>query len=236
MTASTTDITITGRPRREPRPAPDLRPFHRRVGGAALIAAPAALLASEVLYRGTSAPAQLVADAGAHAGAIVASNVLLLLSSALLVPAAFIVLHLARDRGRRLAAVGTALAVLGALGHAAYVGFSSVVLSTPAGDRVQMTALLDRVNHSAALAPVAICILAFALCGPFLAFGAWRAGLVGMAAPLATLAAVAVEIVGGDGMAAGVVKESLAVLALGAIGLRVLRATDDAWSAPSARR
>ena len=122
-----------------------------------------------------------------------------------------------------LAQIGTVLAVLGALGHAAYVGFSSVVLSTPAGARGEMVALVDRVNHSSALAPVAICILAFALCGPFLAFGAWRSGRVGLAAPLAAVAAVAVELVGGEGMAAGVVKESLAVVALGAIGLGLLR-------------
>ena len=226
---------------RDPRPSRrdadphDPRPLRRRAGALALIASPAALLLSEVLYRGTDDPAQLVADAARSSGAIVLSNVALLVSSALLLPAAYAVLHLARDRGRRLALTGASLATLGALGHAAYVGFSTVVLSTPAGDRAEMVALLTRVNHGPGIAPIGLCILSFALSLPFLTFGAWRAGLVPLWGPVAVLVAVGLEIVGVPGVLGGVAKESLALVAMGAIGWRVLRLGDDAWGpAPTA--
>jgi hypothetical protein len=217
-------------------PPVDSRRFRRRVGGIALLGAPVALLVSEVADRGSERSADLISDAAHHAGALVLSNVFLLVSSTLLVPAAFAVLHLARGRGRRFAEIGAALAVLGALGHAAFVGFSSVVLSTPQGDHAQMVALLDRVNHDPAIAPIAVCILAFALSLPLILIGAWRAGLVPWVVPALAGPALAIELAGVDSLAGGVAKELLAVLALGWVGLRVLRLGDDAWGpAPAAR-
>jgi hypothetical protein len=231
MSPLSSPTTIDLRPAARPAGRPvDPRRFRRRVGGIALIGAPVALLASEVADRGSEKSAELINDAANHANALVVSNVLLLLSSALLVPAAFAVLHLARCRGRRFAEVGTALAVLGALGHAAFVGFSSVVLSTPQGDPAQMVALLDRVNHNPAIAPIAVCILAFALSLPLILIAAWRAELVPWVVPTLSGVAVAIELVGVDSMAGGVAKELLAVLALGWVGFRVLRLSDDDWA------
>lgn len=226
---STQSISVTAAGSTARRPS-DPRRLHRRIGGLALIAAPAALLISEVTDRGSNNSAQLISYAAQHPGLAVLSNAFLLLSSALLVPAAFAVLHLARDRGRRFAEAGAVLAVLGALGHAAFVGFSSVVLNTPQGDHAQMVALLDRVNHSPALAPVAVCIFAFALSLPLLMIGAWRAGLVPVYVPAMAAAAVLIEFASVDGMAGGIAKELLAVVAMGWIGVRILRLSDSAWA------
>lgn len=229
MTVQTATLTTAS----VPAPAAtvrDRRRFHRRVGGISLVAAPVALLASEAAYRGTNSSAQLVSDAAVHSSAIIASNVLLLVSAALFVPAAFTIAHLARDRGRRLAFFGVALAVLGSLGHAAYVGFSTVVLSTPAGDRTQMVSLLNRVNHSAAVAPIGLCIFAFAISVVLLAVAAWRAGVVHVYAPIAIAAAFALEVANVSSVAGGIAKEALAVIAFAGVGLRVLSMSDQAWS------
>lgn len=231
--ASPTTNDLPTPTRRERRPA-DSRRFRRRAGGVALIGAPVALLISEVTDRGSEKSTQLISDATHHAGAVLTSNIFLLISSALFIPAAFAVLHMARDRGRRFAEIGTVLAVLGALGHGAFIGFSTVVLSTPQGDPAQMVALLDRLNHSPAAAPVALCILSFALSLPLILLSAWRSGLVPWMVPALAWLAVAIELIGVDSMAGGVAKEGLAVLALGWVGLRVLRLSDDAWGAAPA--
>jgi hypothetical protein len=218
-----------------PRPATakrrDRRRFHRRIGGISLIGAPAFLLASELAYRGTNDPAQLVTDARSHHGAIVLAIVCILISSVLLIPAAFTILHLARDRGRRLAEAATALCVLGALGHAAWAGFTTIQLSTAQGSRAEMTELLRRVNHTAAAAPVGLCILAFAVGVLVLALAAWRSGLA--PAPVAMLigTAVLIEVANVKSYAGGAAKEALALAALGWIGIRVLRLPDEAWDA-----
>lgn len=216
-------------PPADPDPV-DVRGFRRRACGAALIAAPLTLLLSEIFYRGTSDPQKLITDASHHSGLIAASNLLLLLSAALFVPAAVAVLHLARDRGRRLAAFAAVFAVLGSLGHAAYVGFSTVVLNTPKGDRAQMVDLITRVNHSPALAPVAICIFGFTLAAPLLALAAWRAGLVRVYAPVAMGLAFLLEIANVGSVAGGIAKETLALAALSRVGVRVLRMSNPAWS------
>lgn len=212
----------------------DRRRLHRRTGGASLIGAPALLLASELAYRGTNDPAQLVSDARSHHGAIVIAIVCILASSALLIPAAFAVLHLARDRGRRLAEAATVLCVLGALGHAAWAGFTTIQLSTVHGDPAQMTELLRRVNHNAAAAPVGLCILAFAVGALLLGLAAWRSGLAPTAVAVLVGAAVLIEAANVKSYAGGAVKEALALAALGWVGVRVLRLGDDAWDAPRA--
>lgn len=231
--ASPTHATVSSVPAAKARRRGDSRRLRRRVGGITLITAPLALLASEVTDRGTSNSAKLISDAAHHSGLIAVSNALLLLSSVLIIPAAFAVLHLARDRGRRFAEFGTAFAVLGALGHAVFVGFSTVVLSMPQGGHAQMVALLDRVNHSPAAAPIVVCIFAFAISMPLLGVGAWRAGLAPVMVPIALGLATLVEMAGVGSMAGGIIKEGLAVFALGWIGLRLLRLSDDAWSLPA---
>ena len=201
----------------------------RRVGGISLIGAPALLLGSDLAYRGTSKPAALVADAVNERVGITVAMVLLLGSAVLTIPAAAAVLHLARDRGRYLARAGVVLCTLGALGHAAYAGFTVMQLATAGGDRTAMTQLFERANSSAVAAPVAICIESFAFGVVFLAFAAWRAGIIGRYAPAAIVGAFLLEAANAGSAPAGAVKEALGLIALGSVGVVVLRMSDRAW-------
>lgn len=233
MSAGTTTLALDT-PRPATRPGPSTR-MYKRVGGISLIAAPALLLGSELAYRGTSKPAALVADAVDDRAGIIVAMVLLLASSVFVVPAAATVLHLARDRGRYLARAGVVFGTLGALGHAAYAGFTVIQLATAGGDRTAMTQLLERANSSAVVAPVAVCIESFAVGVVFLAFAAWRAGVVGRYAPAAIAGAFLLEAANAGSAAAGAVKEALALIALGSVGVVVIRMSDRAWGVASDR-
>lgn len=207
--------------------------LYRRIGGISLIAAPALVLGSELAYRGTDRPATLVTDAIDHRARIVVAMVLLLASSVLVIPAAATVLHLARDRGRYLARAGVVFGILGALGHAAYAGFTVMQLATAGGERAAMTQLLQRANSSAVVAPVAVCIESFALGVVFLAFAAWRAGIVGRYSPAAIVGAFLLEAANAGSVAAGAAKEALGLIALGSVGVVVLRMSGRSWGLSS---
>jgi hypothetical protein len=163
--------------------------------------------------------------------ALTASAVLLIVSGVLMAPAAVGVLHQARDRGAGLANAGAALAVLGGFGHFGIAMYYVLSLSLADGDKAEMIAFIDRLNESAVLGAVAFpLILCFGLGVAVLPWGAWRAGAVGVWAPLVATAAV---LVAQALPFSHDVLELAALIAIvvvfGYLGVRVLQMTDAEW-------
>lgn len=123
--------------------------FRRRAAGVCLIGFPAthfaAALIPALFARSAGDPASLLANAEAHGGALLASKLLLLVSTVLFIPAVFAVLHLVSGRGAVVGHIGAGFAVLGALGHMALVIHTLVLLEMRAGPRAEMLALLGRI-------------------------------------------------------------------------------------------
>jgi hypothetical protein len=112
----------------------------------------------------SGATATVFAAADRHGTRMLASAVLLLLT-ALIVPAVWGLTRPLVRRGRVLARISACLALLGALGHAALSMLYLVWLQVPRGDadREQMLALLDRINTSGSTAIVFPLLIAFPL-------------------------------------------------------------------------
>ena len=215
--------------------------FRRWVAGVSLIGFAAALVAQDLVGpRTPSDAAGRYAAVAADRGGMVATSVLLLVSSLFLVPAVFGLLHLLRERGVTLGHVGGALAIVGALGHVAVMTYQlALVEMTRVGDRDAMVALIDRLDSSPVVGVLVFpMILAFALGLLVLAIALWRARIVqGWAAAL-VVAAVALDIGAPDGAPASVsiAKQLLAFAAFAYVGLRILRMSDAEWERPSEAR
>jgi hypothetical protein len=215
--------------------------FRRWVAGISLIGFAAMIVAQDVVgARTPSDAAGQYAAVAAERGGTIVSSVFLLVSSILLVPAVFGVLHLVRERGATLAHIGGALAILGALGHVAVMTYQlALVEMTRVGDREAMVALIDRLSNSTTVGLVVFpMILAFALGLLILSLALWRARIMqGWAAAL-VLVAVVLDVAAPDGgpAAVSITKQLLAFAAFTYVGLRVLRMSDAEWERPVARR
>jgi hypothetical protein len=214
--------------------------FRRRVAGISLIGFAAMILAQDLVgARTPSDAAGQYAAVAAERGGTIASSVFLLVSSILLIPAVFGILHLVRGRGVTLAHIGGALAILGALGHVAVMTYQlALVEMTRAGDREAMVTLIDRLSNSTTVGVIVFpMILAFALGLLILSLALWRARVVqGWAAAL-VFVAVAIDIGSPDGAPSvvSITKQLLAFAAFAYVGLRVLRMSDAEWQRPSDR-
>ena len=208
--------------------------FRRRVAGVSLIGFAAALVAQDLVGpRTPSDAAGTYAAVAADRGGMVATSVLLLVSSLFLVPAVWGILHVLRERGVTLGHVGGALAIVGALGHVAVMTYQlALVEMTRTGDREAMVALIDRLDSSPVVGVVVFpMILAFALGLLILAIALWRARFVQGWAALLVVAAVALDIGAPDGApaAVSVAKQLLVFAAFAYVGLRMLRMSDSDW-------
>ena len=214
--------------------------LRRLTAGSALILFPALLVAEAPLDpTGNGSGAELYAAATEHRGALVTSAVLLIVSGVLMAPAAAGILHQARDRGAALANVGAVLAVLGGFGHFGIAMFYLVGTSLPEGSPDEMAAVIDRLNVSPEIGLVAFpLIMCFALGVLVLPWAAWRAGAIHWWVPAVTTVAVLVEELSPiRSTATTVVVLTALTVAYGALGVRVLRMSDAAWTGvPSARR
>ena len=211
---------------------PPSRRLRRLVSGASLILFPAVLIPQALLDPAEGGTGEVMYRAATeHSAALTTSAVLLIVSGVLMAPAAAGVLHQARDRGAGLADVGAALAVLGGFGHFGIALYYVVSLSLAGGDEAEMIAYVDRLNASAVLGAVAFpLILCFGLGVAVLAWASWRAGAVGVWAPVVVTAAVVVA----QGLPFSNDVTVLATLAglvavFGHLGVRVLRMTDAEW-------
>jgi hypothetical protein len=205
--------------------------FRRRVAGLALIGATVTLLASEVLGpRGAGGNAELLdAVAGDRSGFVV-STLLLLISTILFIPAVMGVLHLVRDRAPVIGHVAGVAGVLGALGHMTYVVYALFVAEmVDAGPRPQMVALLDDLDRGLAVVVLPL-ILSFALAVLCMGIALYRARVAPRWVMLACIAAVVVELgAPGGTLALAVIKQALLTVGFCAVGVGVLRMSDEQW-------
>lgn len=166
-----------------------------------------------------------VSAAAAHGGRLALAALLLLLSSALFVPTIVTIMRAVRDRGRVLVWIGGVCGVLGALGHAALVGYYAVLSQTPDGDRAQMVALLDRIDSSTIAGLVAVpAIAGFALGVWFLVLALARSRVLPAWVALFTLASIALEISGVEPFPSIHLAEIVGVLPIAWFGVRLLDA------------
>jgi Domain of unknown function (DUF4386) len=211
--------------------------FRRRVAGISLIGFAVALVGQDLVGpRTPSDAAGTYAAVAADQGGMIATSVLLLVSSLFLVPAVWGILRVLRERGATLGHIGGALAIVGALGHVAVMTYQlALVEMTKAGDREAMVALIDRLDSSPVVGVIVFpMILSFALGLLILAVALWRARFVqGWAAAL-VLGAVLLDVGAPDGAPASVsiAKQLLAFAAFAYVGLRMLRMSDADWDGP----
>ena len=213
-------------------PAPTSRRLRRITSGAALILFPAVLIPQAVVDPAEGGTGDVMYRAATEAStALTTSAVLLIVSGVLMAPAAAGVLHQARDRGATLADIGAVLAVLGGFGHFGIAMYYLVSLSLAGGDEAEMIGFIDRLNESAAIGAIAFpLILCFGLGVAVLPWAAWRAGAVGLWAPVVATAAVVVAqgLPFTDDVVTLTTIGAITVV-FGHLGLRVLRMTDAEW-------
>jgi len=208
--------------------------FRRLTVGIGLIGAFVALLASDLIAPNQGDNnAELLAAVADDRGGWLASDLLLLVSTILFVPAVFGVLHLVRSRTPALGHVAAGFGVLGALGHMGFVTYGVVVYEAAgSGVRGEMVALLDRLDEGASVILLPL-ILSFAVSVLLMGIALYRARVAPRWVMLAVIAAFVVEIAApGGSVAVAAVKQGLATVAFGYVGVQVLRMSESAWRRP----
>jgi len=95
---------------------------------------------------------------------MVGSGLLLLVSSALIVPGVLGVARALTDRGRRIGRAAAVLAVLGCMGHAALAALYLTWAELPgAGSPAPLIAAIDRIVKASSFAMIAPLVIAFPL-------------------------------------------------------------------------
>jgi hypothetical protein len=214
----------------------DSHHFRKTVAGACMVIAPLLLLVGVVIHpeRKDDVGAQLAVISG-HLDAWYIAYALILASLVLAVPAVLGLMHMLREREVVLGHLGGALGLIGVLaltGLTAIYGFVGWQAAVPGADHVQMTALFERLTHTAGVVvPFFAMSFAFMLGVAVLALGLYRARAV-----QSWMAALVVIGVVGLAVSAFVVTSWLAIVAaafllvgLGSIGRYVLRESDADW-------
>ena len=158
-------------------------------------------------------------------GRWLAATVLLVLSSAVLLPAIAAILAVVWDRGKWLAWIGAGLATLGALGHVGVATYYAALSALPGGDREEMIAFLDRLDTRAAAGVVLVpAIAGFALGVFLLGFALARSRALPRWAALVTLAAIVLEAAQIQPWPQMHLAQTVAVVPLAWLAVRLLRA------------
>lgn len=176
-------------------------------------------------------------NAVAHRGMVTLSALLLLVSAVLTVPAIGGLIHQARDRGAVLTQLGAFFALLGAMGHMGLATLGLISRSLAGGDPDQMHGYEDRLNNDPILAVFLILLLSFGVGLVLLAFGAWRAGLIGWWGPALIGAVVVAHFALPDDQPAVVTVSALTAIAVvfGRLGVRTLRLSTPEWDGQTGR-
>lgn len=212
--------------------------FRRTLAGSSLIVAPLVLLAAEALDPNTPQGdlGRTLAGIAEHPERLLAANLLNVLAVVLFVPAALGLLHLLRGPGRGtvLGHVGGGLFLLGLLGFMGYSAFNFVLLEMAAAGPVpaEVFAFGERLGESPGLGIVLLMWLGGLFLGlPTLAAGLYRAGVVpGWTASLVFLWVVVELTLVRFSKLAEVSGFVLLLVALGYVGLKVLRTSDEQWA------
>lgn len=214
----------------------DPRGFRKIVAGVCMIAAPALLVAAELIHpKEDSNEAKWLAEVSANTGRQYWAHLLSMLALALLIPAILGVMHMLKARRPALGHVGAGLALLGIVSLATIVGSELVVwqaAKAPQADTAAMTALLDRTYNSGGIAVIYVLLLAFPAGVLVLGIGlylaraaaAWQAVLVAVPVPVGLIS----EIAYGPKIIP-IVTNILVLIGLGSIGWRVLTESDEEW-------
>jgi hypothetical protein len=209
---------------------PPARRIRRVTAGLGLIGFTALLIPQGIVEQNDAATFHDAAVA--YPDAMLVSGLLLLGSALLTFPAIGGILHQARDRGALLADVGAVFAALGGLGHAVLGMMNLLLRSLAGGDPAAMVAFEDRFNADVAVNAVGLVLLvSFGVGLTLLAWAAWRAGIVGLWAPVSISAVVlAHNILPGD-LPTVVSATAIGVLTVvfGWIGVRTIGLSDDEW-------
>ena len=186
--------------------------------------------------RGNMGDARLdLADAAAHPTRLLASTVLVLFSTLALVLATGGIWRFARRRYRRLADIGAALTVFGALGHAALVTFNGFLIEMGTGDRDEMAALLDRVNSGTVLLlvfPLLVCLVVGLL---LLTTALWRAGMAPLWCLVIQLVIFVLDFFGPSVPGLNFLGYGLLVVTFGWLAVIVVRMPAREWDGASPR-
>lgn len=199
--------------------------FRRKMAGLALILAPLTLMSALAIHpgEGDGGFVQTIAE---NPGRVELSNLLIILSSLLFIPAFAGLLRLVSGRGAVLGHIGVCLAVVGVVGHAVWAGFQ-IVLVGLVGSGIGQAQLAAVVDGGPPPGVGFVAILLMFLVGFFagvilLAAGLWRSG----AAPKWAVACIAVtplfDFLPTDNKALFMLGPALAVIGFGAIGLRMM--------------
>lgn len=212
-----------------PTNTPRARRIRRYTAGASLIGFPLLLVPQALLDPVTGS----FQDAAAtDPGGLLICGLLLLGSALLTFPAIGAILHEARDRGALVTDIGAFFTGLGALGHAALGVMYLLLRSLAGGEPAAMVAFEERLNADAGLGVVAlVLLLSFGVGITLLAWGAWRAGLIGWWGPAVVTTVVLahnllpVELPSAaDALALGLV-----TLVYGRLGVGVIGRSDREW-------
>jgi hypothetical protein len=204
--------------------------LERVVGGLSLIVAPALLLLGDLIDSRPSEAGELASVAhspGRHqAWALVG-----LLAVVLLVPATLTLFRLARPRRPLMAWLGGSLAIVGAVGLAAHFALNlATVEMARSGADTQMQALFDRIEGNAAVAAVILLGIAGTYFGQVvLTLGLWRARL----APVWVPALLALALPVSAAATSPIASDPIFLVALGWVGLIVLRMPRGVWDRPA---
>ena len=205
--------------------------FRRTLAGLCCFAAPMALLLAFLVHPG-AAPEDLVATVAAEPGRIQASALLTLLTALLFVPALIGVLRVLRHRGVVLGHLAVALSIIGVIGHAVFAGFQ-IILSFALESGVDEAALASMVEGTPSIGFVVVLLtflVGFLLGMLLLAAALWRSRSVPVWVPFGLVALVVADLapVPGGRITASLVL-AVGVVCFGAVGLVLLRMTDQEW-------
>lgn len=208
---------------------------NRLIAGACMVLSPLLLLGAAIVLPDLDrdAPAQLAAIADATDRWLI-SSLLVLGALALAVPAVLGLAHMLRERQMWMATIGAGVALVGILASVGGVAIALVAWQmVDGGSAIQMAALLDRVNDSAAIwIPFTLC--AFGVGAGLLMLGGALAMSGLLSAPMGLLIAV-----GGVLATIGypltmplliLIGAACLCIGLGLTGVMVLRETDEDWA------
>ncbi len=208
--------------------------FRKQVAGICMLVAPALLLAGVVIHpeTGTSESSMVAAAAGSP-DAWYAAHLLVLCSLVLAIPATLGLMHMLREREVAWGHAGGGLALLGIIAFIAIVTVEGFVgWQAVAGDRAEMTALLQRLFDSDGFGTLfGVASFGYVLGIATLAMGLYRARatqsyfalfLAAGAVMLTISASSASELLAAVGAA-------FIVVGSGMVGRAVLAESDEAW-------
>lgn len=217
--------------------------FRRLVAGFCLIAAPIVLLVGALLHpQGEQASAAHLAVVATNPDRYYWAHAILLAGLALFLPVVLALMHLLKEREPKLGHLGGGLAMIGLFAATAVVAVDGIAVSQmgqPEANVEEMAALLDRIKESPGLRVIAIVAGVSLLLGMLLlALGLWRTGVVQpwMASGVAGGAIAFLVGVATDNRVVFALAFALYLIALGPLGWRLLRESDDAWSPGDAVR